>query len=415
MSNAEKSPNKIIELKNKYINKKALFFSCGKNITEFKNNLNDFKNNDDYVYISYKNSITYLQNNCHIFIYDSYYKENVNNEIKSDIKIFYNSKNNDTDINKYSIKPDIHFKYNDSHPFGFISNEHSNLINEIGNETVVYTSWIDVYFQIFFLLNYLGFKEIYLFGIYNCHNDKKIFKKLVSNGNKLGNNNLVVKEPLSFIRVIQTEYLAKWALLNSVKLYNVSLMGSVSNEIPRIHFNQINAINKKLIDIKIENIDDLLDYSFYQQKYKCCKHQENDSDILKKQVIVHYFTIGIYRRFDPNPYTNYEEIQLGKISVDLCKLAFFACLFPLDKFSDNKNTLQTIYLVHVYHLLFYKGYDVKKIIHMTKFKLSDNDSLNYFDKFIKKKHYWLNIQTEHKKFINSYFNEFVTLYKLIHE
>lgn len=407
---------KIRNLKNSCKDKKALLFSCGKNINEYKDKINKFKENKEYIYVAYKSSIEYLNNECDIFIYDYFYSK-LKDNIKSNLKIFYNDKKNSTNIYDFKLSPDIHFKYKKSHSFGFIQEDKSVLEEDFIEDNIILTNWIDVYFQIFFFLNYLGIKEIYLFGLYNCELVPNIYKNLVSKGSKINNTkNFVMKEPLDFIRIIQTEYLIEWALKNNIKLYNVSSEGAVTDKIPRILFDEIDKKNKETFIQKIPSINDYLDYDYYQEKYKCCKFIKNNKidDNAKKQIINHYFTIGIYYCYCPNKETTTIQLTTNDFDLNLCKLAFFACLFPINKYQENKNILVKIYLIHVYHLLLFKKYDIKKICHLSKFKMNSNDTINYWKKKIKKKVYWKKIPKPHLEVINNYFSEFVLLYKLIH-
>ena len=243
------------------------------------------------------------------------------------------------------------FKYNDKHTS-----------YDLDNFELLHPSFFIIRF-----LNYVGIKEIYLFGYYLA--DEMI--------NDLTNYNFYndivckqfhtydvpftrIKEPQIFKQHVASTRLAKHCIQNNIKLYNVSEYGCLSNKIKRINFESVFLNDKNIISSKISYIDFLdtfnhtVDIDFYYEKY--CNNNSNMLLINKKiKVLEHLLSLGIYVLNKVNKYDTKNNVCLNPFIIDIMSL--FAYLY------DHHNNI-TSFFAHslltfnkVFNVCFYNDFD----------------------------------------------------------
>lgn len=401
---------KIKKIKNIYSNKKAIYLTCGKNIEEYKTELRKMEKSNDTIVICYKKSIKYVNNYCDILIMDP--RTTIVENIKTEFTMMFNDIVN-IDKKKLDQKYEYDILINNAKKkhLGFVDLIDYNFFNEIDNiNNTITNGRLDTYFKVFLFLKYLGFKEIYLFGAYFSSIEDLNVDILVSKPNKIEQRNdlVVPKEPSVFLRNIQSSKLAEWAEKNMIEIFNVSSSGSMSKKIKRITFDNINKINKIFIKNNYDDIYDQIkiDYNYYSKTYK-----SYPSDIqYHNKLLSHYLNLGVYLFNNTNDKGKKKSININDIELLLCVIAYFACELPINEFDiNNSELLKSSYMVHVYHILLYYGYNILKMSDVTIIPFNKKFTMMYFKSFIVQGEYWDGLTDEYKKLIKNNLNEFISI------
>lgn len=325
-------------IKNCFSGKKACIFSCGYNIYEYKDKFEILRKNDDFVIISIKSAITFL-------------------DLDVDIQIFTNLNHK---YNMYNQRPEL------NNVFKVRKNE---------EQYVDITNFDIKNLNIFEFLKHLGFKDIYLFGFYIA---EKLFSSLKNynyyddiicnkfhwyeKGNEYGD---LYKRTLDKCLIDYHLFLNKLSQDKQINLYNVSNLGSLPNTIPRITFDDIFSNNKTFIKLDYLDINQLIerdvDLDFYFERYS-----KNDNNIKDKKefFIKDFFYEGGYfllKKVNKNDkkqeilFTKFESIRFViLVTIYLRKYPWYNL-----KIKYNIKSIDYLLIFFVnYVLLFNKLFDV---------------------------------------------------------
>lgn len=406
--------NKINKIKNIYKGKYTLYLTCGKNINEHVEKIKKISTNDNVLTICYKRSIEYVNNKCDILIIDPRTKLDLE---KVDVKftiMFNDIINKDEKELKKKFKYDLLINNIDGEYIGISDMKAYSFFEKINENNIVFNKKLDIYFKVFPLLHHLGINNIFLFGAYFCNEQDLNVESFICKPNKFGfrGDLIVPKEPSVFLRNIQSSLLAEWAITNSINIYNVTTQGTMSTKIKRILFDDIFKENKNfLISKHVDIIDQInFDYNYYSKKYDLY----NTKSKYYYKLLAHYLNLGSYMFFFPNKNreisSNKSSINFNDIDIDLCKIAYFSCELPQNELkSNNSEQLISSYMVHVYHILLYYGFDIKNCNDIKKIPFNHNFDNVYFKSFIKHSKYWNNLTNENKLFITNNISNFVSI------
>ena len=312
------SKNSILSLKNSMINKKGVIFLCGQNLHEHKNRFSEILNNKEFVTLAYKNSYNILPSDPDILFLDTRIKdtkippENVliiynnddsgeiyekiprNNEFKP--HIFINSKNTKItkDINYIGYGNYVNYKFDQSITKNIITNANTT----------------DNYSQCLMFMDFLGIKEIYIFGAYNIAHPDVRNNRYSHHFNNIHKKGGYVIETGHMMHALSSHWWYKYLQSKKVKVYNVSKEGSLCNLIHRINFDEIFKLNKKIIDVNKNDcclfslIKNRLDTKYYSR----CAGISNDFD----KCLNHYIWKGYFAGCKLNKNDNHSMIEICK-------------------------------------------------------------------------------------------------------
>lgn len=354
-------------------NKKVCLFTCGNNLNEHENEFDCLKNNKDVITVCYKSAIEKFNYACDIFITDFRRKNLKYDKITSQLNIYVESFENDFKTNTDAELAKIKFNLIIS------SSKKESILPMLGKENLInykFDENVDGFFftnkplvspflKCFPLLSYLNAKEIYVFGMFNSENNS-LLELLNKNPHFNSNSCVRTKESPDFYNDIATTFLAKWCEHNNVNVYNVSKLGSVSNEIKRIEtvkdiFNKDRKyyIKENHIDL-LKQFTDALDKDYYRTKYDMKKYNFNMENQHHLDPYIHnYFGEGIYRQFNLNKTMKNNEIY---IKDDI----FLNIFYLVQRSVSFIVSPEIIYLVHGYHKLKYLGYNIIGITDLDK-------------------------------------------------
>ena len=324
-------------IKNCFSGKKACIFSCGYNIHEHKDKFEILRRNDDFVIISIKSAITFL-------------------DLDVDIHILTESNNN---YHLYNQRKELNNVFK---------------VRKNDEQYVNITDFDIKNLNIFEFLKHLGFIDIYLFGFflvdklfsslenYNYYDDI-ICNKFHWYENGKGNNCIHYR---SLELGIISEYLFLYKLSQDkqINLYNLSRLGSLPNTIPRITFDDIFGNNKTFIKPNYLDINQLIekevDLDFYFERYG--KNDKNIND--KKEFFIKDFFIkgGYFLLKKVNKNDKKKEILFEKFEHIrfVVLVIIYLIRYPYDlkkKYYSECKFYLLIFFSH-YVLLFNKLFDV---------------------------------------------------------
>lgn len=330
----------IINLKDCLKDKKCCIFSCGVNISEHCNKFNKIKNDKTIITCCIKSAIEQL-------------------DFETDILALYGLVNgtylnNDNIQNVFILKTE-QFKCNE---------QSYNLDNfKIDDfETDVY--------NIINFLNYVGVKEIYLFGFYladyiiNDLTNYNYYDDIVCNKfHKYDEEFSRVKESGIIMEHIESSKIAQYCVDNDILIYNVSTEGCLSNKIKRVTFESIFINEKTFVSSKIaykdflDEFNDKVDIDFYYERN--CNNNNNVTLFEKKlEVLNHLIMEGIYCLKKVNKQDKKNEICLNGFITDIMCLFNYMLLHPLPHI--GKPAFFCHYLLYfnkIFNVCFYKDLD----------------------------------------------------------
>jgi hypothetical protein len=291
----------MVNLKDCLKGKKFCIFSCGANIDEHKDKFEQIKKDKSFITCCIKSAIEHLQ-------------------FEADILVLYGCING-TYLENEKIKNMFILKTN-KFEYNGISYDLSNF--KIANITT------DTYYIINFL-NYIGIKEIYLFGYYfadyiiNDLTNYNYYDDIVCKKFHVYDVHFSrIKEHGIFLEHCDSIHLSNYCIDNNILLYNVSEHGCLSNKIKRINFEGLFISEKTFILSKIvykdflDEFDEKVDIDFYYER-NCNNNNNNTLTLTEKKEIVfnHLITEGIYCLKNVNRYDTKSEICLNEFIKDV--------------------------------------------------------------------------------------------------
>ena len=387
----------MINLKDCLKDKKCCVFSCGANISEHCDKFSQIKNNNTFITCCIKSAIEQL-------------------DFETDILALYGNINGSY-LNNDNIKNTFILK---TEPFK--CNEQSyNLDNfKIDDfETVVY--------NIINFLNYVGVKEIYLFGFYladyiiNDLTNYNYYDDIVCNKFHSYKERIArIKEPGIIMEHIESSKIAQYCVDNDILIYNVSTKGCLSNKIKRITFESIFTNEKTFVSSNIaykdflDEFDDKVDIDFYYERN--CNINNNITLFEKKQqVLYHLIMEGIYCLKKVNEQDKKNEICLNGFIIDIM------CLFAYILLYNNEDLFMLAFFSHyllyfnkIFNVCFYK--DINKISNPTFYDdlillhINDINNVN-FDMYYS--HFSITKYNKHKYFKLLCYLIYITKFKNI--
>jgi hypothetical protein len=349
----------MVNLKDCLKGKKCCLFSCGANILEHKDKFHEIKKDKTFITCCIKSSIEYLH-------YDS------------DILVLFGSINGDYLKNSKIINPFILKQEN------FIYNHDSYELDNFKFENFDTNYWVINF------LNYIGIKEIYLFGFYLADyiihdlTNYNYYDDIVCEKFHAYDDSFVrIKEPGILFDNIYNEKLVQYCIINNILLYNVSKYGCLSNKITRINFESIFSNEKQIISSNIvykdflDELNDKVDIDFYYNR-NCSKYSDSDTISLSEKtnrVYEHIIFEGLYCLKKVNKFDTKNEIQLNDFIKDIMSLFCYI----------NECPYINIYVIfffchyllmfnNLFNICFYKNFD-----EICKEKFYDNFCLKYKD------------------------------------
>jgi hypothetical protein len=331
----------MINLKDCLKGKKCSLFSCGANIDEHKDKFIQIKNDKTFVTCCIKSAIEHLQFEADILALYGF----VNGEYLKNDK-----------INNMFILKTEEFEYKgasfnlDNFNMSDFSVKSYNIIN---------------------FLNYVGVKEIYLFGFYladyiiNDLTNYNYYDDIVCKKFHLYDEPFSrTKEPGVIIEHCQSTRIAQYCIDNDISLYNVSELGCLSNKIKRINFESLflNENEKMFIFSKIkykdflDEFDDNVDIDFYYER----NFNDNETNVVikKDNVFCHLTELGIYCLQKVNKYDTKKELVLNEFIKDIMCLISYIFYYP--KSLINCSAFLCHYLLNfnkVFNVCFYNDFD----------------------------------------------------------
>lgn len=322
-------------IKNCFSGKKACIFSCGYNIHEHKDKFEILRKNNDFVIISIKSAITFLDLDVDIQILmghnNNYHLYNQRKELNNVFKVRKNEKGY-VNITDFDIK---------------------NL-------------------NIFEFLKHLGFIDIYLFGFYLAdklfsslenynYYDDIICKKYHWNENNI---HFLSTRCIELGNISEYFFLYKLSQDKQINLYNVSYLGSLPNTIPRITFEDIFSNNKTFIKPDYLDINQIIekevDLDFYFEQYG--KNDKNVKD--KKDFFINdffnrggYFLLKKVNKNDKKQEIFFKKLENIRFVI---LIIIYLSKYPYDlkiKYYSECKYYNIIFFSH-YVLLFNKLFDV---------------------------------------------------------
>ena len=341
-------------LKNCLYNKKACIFSCGYNLTEHSDKFYKIENDNEYLKCCWKSSCNSVKN-VDILGTPGYF---------DDIFSFFQKNNSfkiliDIDKNVYENE--------NKHNLNLLINRDENGDCVFKNDNIYINSTLPEIYSFIIFIKFLGIKEFYLFGFYidtkwiDIRNYNYYDDIISEFGHYYDIKNTRMKEVGSFIEQIMSSRLHNF--IND-SVYNVSQIGCLSNNIPRIDFECIFKKNKTIIKSKyyyedfIYQFDNYFDINFYKKRH-------NLNYKFKEEVMYHYLK-NIVLLHKINPDDNKEEIYLNNMILQLTTLIPYILKYGRMYNKINKYTFYLEFFAHYVlifnnslNLCFYK--DFKKI------------------------------------------------------
>ena len=199
-----------------------------------------------------------------------------------------------------------------------------------------------VFSKIIYFLNYVGIKEIYLFGFYladyiinDLTNYDYYHDMLCKQFHTYDIPFSRTKEPGVILEHCESGKISDYCIDNNISLYNVSEYGCLSNKIKRINFEDIFINEKTLIFSKIvykdflDEFEEKVDIDFYYER-NCNNSNVNNLTFTEKKKIVfnHLITEGIYCLKNVNKYDTKKEICLNDFIKDIMCLICYILHYP---------------------------------------------------------------------------------------
>lgn len=360
------SKNEIFNnLKNCLYNKKACIFSCGYNLTEHSNKFYKIENDNEYLKCCWKSSCNIVKNVDILGYGGTINNENNYFEKNNSFKILIDK------INEYNLTDENVYKNKHHLKIHIDRDQNGDCIFKNGNIYINYSfiffknKLTDIYTFIRFI-KFLGIKEFYLFGFYidtkwiDIRN-YNYYEDIISEfGHYYDIKNTRIKELGSFIEQIMSSRLHYYI---NVPIYNVSQIGCLSNNIPRIDFECIFKKNKTIIKSKyyyediIYQLNNYFDINFYIKKH-------NLNYEFTEEVIYHYLkNICLLHKISPDD--NKEEIYLNDMILQLTTLIPYILKYGRFYETINKYTLYSEFFAHYLlnfnnslNVCFYKDYKI---------------------------------------------------------
>lgn len=397
-------------LKNCLYGRKGCVFSVGYNIYEHKDRFNELT--QEYTKCCWKSSINFLENKCDILGIGNNINGNYINKFETFSVLFseYHTKR----YNDYLKKINLCI-YEEGCDF---INTKSKLFFNFKNICIQNFKHCSIYGFIVFL-NYLGLNDLYLFGWYldecmldirNYNYDKDIICKKF---HYYDAHNTRTKEPGLFLDHINSYYLHDYMIYNSIKIYNVSIIGSISNRIPRIDFNDIFNSKKNVIKPKYEFEDFIIQYKkYFDEEFYKTKYKTNDP-------LQHYITKGLYLNNNINKYCNKKNIIMNNFTENLFYYISIIKKYPppLPKscftiyFAHYHAEFKNLFNLDIYEKLHFNEKDFINFLNDDNFKNKKDYIKNNLDIFIN-----LNLNNDNINLINNdifylliykYYNKFI--------
>jgi hypothetical protein len=303
--------------------KKCCLFSCGDNLMDHSDRFNELYDDNEIVIACWKTSVSQLEYKCDILgMGGFYYQQHI---YGSNIDGIFSLKFCASSLGSF----DSHLEFTYGAP-NFLSASDSISFADKGNKNLY---GIDILNFILFL-KHLGISEIYLFGFFIadkmfdllnysyesdiiCHN-YHYFDTTTLNRKSKSYRTL---ERGALSEQYQSSILADWCDHTSVKIYNVSTRGCLSNKIPRIDFDSIFTQNKKNIDAECEytdikaQLDRYLDMNYYSKRYGVVKNRS--ACHAHYMHMGHYLNRKLFKTDDKNEYllNNFDMEMLTYINI----------------------------------------------------------------------------------------------------
>jgi hypothetical protein len=383
----------MVNLKDCLKGKKCCIFSCGTNIHEHKDKFDQIKKDKSFITCCIKSSIEHL-------------------EFEADILTLYCFING-TYLNNDKIEYIFTLKTNEF--------EYNGISYDLSNFNI--PNFTTPAYNVINFLNYIGIKEIYLFGFYLADyiiNDLTNYNYyddiLCKQFHTYDASFSRIKELGVILEHCDSIQLADYCIYNNISLYNVSEYGCLSNKIKRINFESIFISEKTFILSKIvykdflDEFDEKVDIDFYYERN--CNY---NNDIVtfsekKDQVFNHLITEGIYCLKNVNRYDTKKEICLNDFIKDIIELICYISYYSVNNITYNRFFCHYLLKFNkVFNVCFYNDldkisspqfYDDLILIH-----LNDINSINFDNIYIE-----FNI-TKYNK--NKYFKLFIYLFYLL--
>lgn len=334
-------------LKNCLDGKKACLFSCGPNLMEHKDRFHEIENDDNIIKCCFKNTViktdifacgNYLKGlNIPDNIFSIYFALSFSDKIMKNETININDKTNliikSKRFNKEAYKKNSFWRWND-------------ITTQFKDNEIIQEEYIDCTYNFIDFLLYIGIKEIYLFGFFHAEKlidlSKYEYTELLRRQHhfsdtekSIGNiENINALEPSDYNSIICSYYLTDILEKHNAKCFNVSALGIVSNKIKRITFDSIFTSNKEYIESKykyidfIDQLNNIVDFEYYYNKYIGKKYM--DTDINKLKIFSDILLEGIYCKKHFNPtIKNENEIYINTFSVSVFCSVCFINNYPL--------------------------------------------------------------------------------------
>jgi hypothetical protein len=339
----------MVNLKDCLKDKKCCLFSCGANLHEHKDKFEQIKNDKTFITCCIKSAIEYLH-------------------FESDILALYGYVNgsylcNDKIKDIFILKHE-NFEY---------SGASYNLSNFKKHGSFLYNVS-----SLIFFLNYIGIKEIYLFGFYLSdylindltnynYNDDLLCKSFHSYENNITSINVNMRTKLDgvFIEHIESSRIADFCIDNNISIYNVSQEGCLSNKIKRINFESL-FLNKKTFNFSkiaykdfLDEFDDKVDIDFYYERN--CKDNNDITNISiteKKQIVFEDLIWNIHFLKKVNKHDTKKELILNDFITEILYLFSYISFFPSDKICVYNFFAQFLFhFNNLFNVCFYNDFD----------------------------------------------------------
>jgi len=351
-------------LHNCLYNRRASVFSCGANIVEHQDRFKELKEINDMTICCYKSAVKFFDYDCDILGVGNYingdYLDKVNCFKFLVMSICFKNiyKNNNFNFSQINIISNTNqIKNFITYKSSFLFDGHNYLMENF-YECNVYN------FIIF--LNFLGIKNIYLFGFFITDNLINISKYtyndlIISRGHYYDKTNNRILESGAFLELKNSSELMKWANHNNVNIYNVSKLGCISKSIPRITFDSITSNKIEFIEPLNDYIDfnvqfnNLIDYEYYKEHYNT------------KDPLLDYIDNGIYFYKKLNAKHNMQEINLSEFAENIFYYSTIAYMYP----SKNTSKLKPYICHYVLRFKDASGLSMYDNINITK-EMIDN-------------------------------------------
>jgi len=336
---------KIQDLKKIVKNKKIALFGCGTTIFENAHEFDRIINDDSFITVCYKNSISLLDHKCDIFCCDD--RPNGCDISKVDAIKIYTGSNFDDD--KKSIY--------DLCCYGHCVNSDKN-ISLLENIAII-NSHVYEFTSILCLLAGLDVKEIYLFGVHLADGD--IFRFFDTNGH-FYKGDITVRDPVIYSAYIMyIDYVVPFLEFYKTPCYAVTQKGIAP--FPRISFDSLFTDEKNFLEREnkdpFEEFKSVMDKSYYTN-FHGLSTDSNHSELFYHYFInnTHYLNEETWHSLNPDLKTkSYPFEEEWKI---------FQENFPeiIQKIKDFNHYPITEF--HLKNYFFYRGLHEKRTVEFRK-------------------------------------------------